>query len=253
VTPGSMEVPGQFRRSLVIAKKDIYIYFFKGPVLIFGILFPLFLFLAFSIGRDLPMEFLVPGIVGMTVFFTATSVGPVIAPWETRMKTLERLVSAPVSLSTILVGDMIASFVFGMLISMVPLSVGIFLLGGEIASPIAMIVGIPLATFCFSAFGILLSSPPTDTPANVMMLSTFIKFPLIFISGIFISVGDLPTWARYASFLSPLTYFVDIARHSVDGTNFFPWYLDLLALLIFSVLFYFGAVAYHKRSLPKRL
>ena len=39
-------------KALVIAKKDILIYYSKGPVIIFGILLPIFLFLAFWIGRD---------------------------------------------------------------------------------------------------------------------------------------------------------------------------------------------------------
>jgi ABC-2 type transport system permease protein len=42
------------RKCWAIAKKDIRIYYLKGPVLIFGILFPTFLFLAFVIGRNVP-------------------------------------------------------------------------------------------------------------------------------------------------------------------------------------------------------
>ena len=94
----------QFRRAFAICKKDMQIYYFKGPVVIFGLLFPLFLFLAFSIGRELPLDFLIPGMLGMAVFFTSTSVVPVIAPWETRMRTLERLISAPITVTTIILG-----------------------------------------------------------------------------------------------------------------------------------------------------
>jgi hypothetical protein len=48
-------MPGsQLRRSLAVAEKDIRIYYLKGPVLIFGIIFPMFLFLAFSVGRSIP-------------------------------------------------------------------------------------------------------------------------------------------------------------------------------------------------------
>ncbi len=36
----------QLRRSLTIARKDIRIYYSKGPVIIFGVLFPVFLFLS---------------------------------------------------------------------------------------------------------------------------------------------------------------------------------------------------------------
>ena len=53
----------QFRRSLSIAKKDLRIYYSKGPVIIFGILMPAFLLLAFSIGRHMSMDFLLPGML----------------------------------------------------------------------------------------------------------------------------------------------------------------------------------------------
>ena len=66
----------QFKRSLVIAEKNIKIYYSKGPVIIFGLVFPLFLALAYVIGRNIPLKEVLPGLVGMTTFFTATSVGP---------------------------------------------------------------------------------------------------------------------------------------------------------------------------------
>ena len=85
----------QVRRAWAIAKKDIRIYFLKGPVLIFGVFMPAFLFLAFLMGgRQLPLAFLVSGLVGMTLFFTATAVSPVIFPWEGSAKPLGRLASA---------------------------------------------------------------------------------------------------------------------------------------------------------------
>jgi hypothetical protein len=107
----------RFMQSLAIAEKNIRIYYSKGPVIIFGLLMPLFLFLSFYIGRSTPIEALIPGLLGMTAFFTATSVGPAIIPWEARAKTLERLISSPISLRTILLGDVLSSFVFGILVS----------------------------------------------------------------------------------------------------------------------------------------
>ena len=103
----------KFKRSLAIVDKNIRIYYSKGPVIIFGLLMPFFLFIAFYIGRNTSIEALIPGLLGMTAFFTATSVGPAIVPWEARAKTLERLISSPVSLWTILMGDVLSSFVFG--------------------------------------------------------------------------------------------------------------------------------------------
>jgi len=95
----------QLSRALAIAEKDIRIYYLKGPVLIYGILFPMFLFLAFFLGRGMPVDFLISWLLSMTLFFTATAVSPVILPWEGSMRTLERLISAPVSIPAILLGD----------------------------------------------------------------------------------------------------------------------------------------------------
>ena len=242
----------QFRRSIAICKKDVRIYYFKGPVIIFGLLFPLFLFLAFSIGREMPLDFLIPGIVGMALFFTSTSVVPVVAPWETRMRTLERLFSAPVTVATIILGDVLASAIFGIFISVIPILAGM-LVGASLLNPSVMLFGILVSSFCFSSLGALLSSPPSDTPATVMMLSSVVKLPLVFISGVFIPLESMPFWGRIVAHLSPLTYFVDLARFSMQGISQIPLALDITVLLVFTVVFFYAAVKMHQKSLPQRI
>ncbi|MBE0517219.1 MAG: ABC transporter permease [Methanophagales archaeon] len=234
-----------------IAKKDIQMYYFKGPVVIFGVLFPLFLFLAFYIGRNLPAAFLIPGLVAMTIFFTSTSVSPVIMPWETQMRTLERLISCPITVRTLIVGDILASFIFGACISAVPVAVGVAL-GVGVKSPVILALAVLLSAFCFSSLGLLFSAPPTSLVSNIMMLSTFVKFPVIFISGIFIPLENMPTWGVVVASLSPLTYFTDLARFSIQGYAYYPLYADFVALLIYSALFLLLAVKLHERALPKR-
>ena len=242
----------QVKRSLAIAEKNMRIYYLKGPVVVSGILFPMFLFLAFSVGRSIPIDFLISGLLSMTLFFTATSVSPVIAPWEGSMKTLERLVSAPVSLSAILLGDVVASFAFGVAISMVPLAFGL-LIGISIINPLVLAASIIIAAFCFSSLGILLSTPPTNVPSNVMMFSTLVKFPLIFISGIFIPLEQMPAWGKLVALFSPLTYLTDLIQYSIQGISYYPILLDVALILAFTVLFLILAVVIHKRNLAKRL
>jgi ABC-2 type transport system permease protein len=243
----------QFRRSFAIVKKNIRIYYSKGPVVIFGLLVPFFLFLSFYIGRNMSAEAAVPGLLGITAFFTATSVGPAIVPWEARAKTLERLISSPIAVWAIFLGDMLSSFLFGALVSVFPIVAGL-LIGVEIANPVLLALGILLATLCFASFSILLSAyPPTDTPASVMMLSSMIKFPLVFISGIFIPLGELPVWGKAVSSISPLTYFTDLARYSIQGNSYYPVELDLVVLAAFAVVFFVTAIKIHERTIQKRL
>jgi ABC-2 type transport system permease protein len=242
-----------FKQSLAIVDKNIRIYYSKGPVIIFGLLMPFFLFLAFYIGRNVPIEELIPGLLGMTAFFTATSVGPAIVPWEARAKTLERLISSPVSLRTIFMGDVLSSFVFGILVSALAVAASL-LFGVPVVNPLLLCFGLVLSTFCFASFSILLSAyPPTDNPATIMMLSSMIKFPLIFISGVFIPIEQLPVWGRAISSISPLTYFTDLARYSVQGVSYYPIGLDILALIAFTVAFLFVAIKIHEHTILKRL
>ncbi len=247
-----LDLVEQIKRAFAVCKKDIRIYYFKPPVLIFGILLPLFLYLAFLIGRNISASFLVPGLLGMTIFFTATSVVPLIAPWETRMKTLERLVSAPISITAIVLGDVLASFLFGIVFSIVPLVVGLFM-GISILHPATLVVGILIAALCFSSLAAILSTPPTNNPSSVMMMATLVKFPLVFISGIFIPIEEMPAWGKVIASASPLTYFTDLARYSLQSFNHYPIIIDIAIIAVFTTVFLITAIKLHKRNIPKRL
>ncbi len=246
-------LPEQMRRAWAIAKKDIRIYYFKGPVLIFGIFMPIFLFLAFLMGsRELPLPFLVSGLIGMTLFFTATAVSPAIFPWEGSAKTLERLASCPITIEAIVFGDMIASTLLGIGITLFTVIIGL-VLGLTLLHGIILCIAIFLAAWCFSAIGMLLAVPPTNVPSNIMMLSSLIKFPLVFISGIFIPLEQMPSWGLVLAVCSPLTYFTDLIRYSFTGVHYFPVLIDLVALGVFTLVFTVITMVLHKRTISKRM
>ncbi|MEI7827951.1 MAG: hypothetical protein WCI87_09205 [Euryarchaeota archaeon] len=60
----------------------------------------------------------------MFVFFIASSVGPLITPWEKRAGTYERLLSFPVTVNTIVLGDVTAGMLYGIIIAAVILTGG---------------------------------------------------------------------------------------------------------------------------------
>lgn len=245
----------QFRRSLSVAKKSLRIYYIKGPVLIFGMLLPFFFFLAFWLGRDMSAIMLGTGLVGMATWFTSTSISPVITPWETRTKTLERLVSSPINQWGILLGDLLASALIGIVMTVIPLSIAFLFLEITLVNPITLILGILLASLSFSSVGVLMAAIPTDTPADVMMLSTLVKFPLVFISGIFIQICNLPRWGKAISYFSPLSYLTEVVRQSfgAESSFIFTPLQDILILIVFFFIFFALAIVAHRRTLPKRI
>jgi ABC-2 type transport system permease protein len=242
----------QMRRSLGIARKDIRIYYSKGPVIIFGVLFPVFLFLSFTIGRHMAADFMIPGLLGMILFFTATSISPIVVPWEAQARTLERLMSCPVRVETIIVGDVLASFAFGATISLVPIIIGLAL-GVTVSSPVIFALAVILASICFASLGSVFSIPPTNLPATVNMIASVVKFPMVFISGIFIPLDELPAWGQAIAYISPLTYFTDIARSCIQGEGHLPLAVDFAVLIAFTALFLLVAMKLHQKTMPRRI
>jgi len=240
------------RGAIVVAEKNIRIYYNKAPVLIFGLLFPLFMFLAFYLGRDVNLYSFFPGLLAMSLFFTASSVGPLITPWEKQAGTFERLLSFPVSINTIILGDIAAGMLFGIVINTVVLIVGLIFFDYRI-NILLLFFGILSASFCFSSLGVLLASPSVRSPSHIMMFSSLIRFPLIFISGIFIPLEKLHGIGRSLSYFSPITYLVDIFNFSFTGKSQYPLISDFAVLILFSGIFIFLSNRFHKRNLMKGL
>jgi ABC-2 type transport system permease protein len=241
----------QAHASYVIAKKDAAIYYLKPPVISFGIVFPLFFYLAFAAGRNVPPNSMVPGIVAMALFFTASAVGPLVTPWERQARTYERLVTSPASLWAILIGDTAAGAVFGLVLCLVPLLIGCVLLGSTVASAISLSAGIVLGAVAFSALGVLMAARPAETPSEIMMLSNLVRLPLIFISGVFLPFAEMPAWGQRLAPISPLSYAADLIRVGLGGPAYFSVVLDVVALLAFSGVLLLLAHRLHRRAQSK--
>ncbi|MGQ9629948.1 MAG: ABC transporter permease [bacterium] len=60
-------------------------------------------------------------------------------------------------------------------------------------------------------------SGSAQSPGQVMMPSTLLRWPLLFVSGISIPLREMSFWARALSYASPLTYAQDLMNHAVLG------------------------------------
>ncbi|MFX1566840.1 MAG: ABC transporter permease [Promethearchaeota archaeon] len=241
----------QIKRSFTVTKKDLKIYYNKPPVIIQGIFFPIILFFAFTVGRNILPVYLISGIIAMVLFLTSTSLGPIIFPWETMRGTFERLITCPVSIKTILLGSIWGSFIYGLLFSSIPLILGmIFLSSGLAINYFLIIFAMIISALVFSSFSLIISAPPTRNPGNTMILQIFIKFPLLFISPLFMPIKEIPT-----AIISPLTYSLDILNiglGEVSAFGNFGLLIDILVLLVFGFGFLFLAFAIHQKTLEKR-
>ncbi len=222
-------------------------------MIIFGALFPVFLFLAFAIGRDIPLDHLAPGLIGMALFFTASATTLTVFPFETRTRTLERLLASPIHLGTLIAGDILAAFLFGMLLSLIPVALSLTALGADLHHPFLLISAVILSGLCFSMLGSLLSTPATDDPASIMTLANLVRLPLIFVSRVFIPLREMPVWGSALSRLSPLTYATEALRGALGQEAAIGSGISLAMICLFLVLFWLAALLLHRRNIGKRL
>jgi len=231
-----------------VAIKDVRVYYLTPPMLMFGLMMPFFMFFSFSIRREMAAAQGIVRLLALTTFFTASSAGPVIIPLERRMGTYDRLLAAPMSLVTLLLGKTLVGAFFAIVVSVVPLLVGLLGLHVTVANAGMLSIGIVLASLAFSAFGLVFASIPTRSVGNIMMPSTLVRWPLLFISGVFIPLEEMTPWARAFSYLSPLTYAQDLMNHAVLRAGLLNPWLDLAVLLLAIGVFLVPAVLMHRRA-----
>ena len=245
-------ISDSLRRIMILCVKDMKLYYFKGPTIVMGLLMPLFLWLAFMIGAKLSLTRGLLSLITISAFFTASSITPIVMPWETRQKTLEMMLSRPVTIFTILFGTTIASTLFGIFISFILVTIGLLL--HAIPHNVGLLIsGISVASLCYSFMGLLFSAIPSDVPADAVLLSSIVRFPLIFISGIFISIQRLPYYIRPLAYISPLTYFSDLIYYVYGYNSILNPLVDFMMLLILSVIFMVLTLIANKTTLSKRL
>jgi ABC-2 type transport system permease protein len=243
----SGQIYAELNAAWAIAKKDIAIYYLKPNIIVSGALFPLFMFLAFAVGNSAGPSVMIPGLIAITILFSASSIEPVSIPIERRMKTFDRLVSAPISLHAVVLGESLSGFLYSVGIAFVPFIAGLLIFGTPILNGIPLVIGVVLTAFCFATMGTLFAAYPTESPGDIMSMLNMVRLPLIFISGVFIPIESIPSIGKAAVYFSPLTYGNDLIQSAYHGHTIFNPLVDVAMLCIFILVFQFLANRLYKK------
>lgn len=158
--------------------------------------------------------YLFPGMLIMTVQAPAIIVGIRLIT-DRQSGYLRELLLAPVSRSTLLLG----SCAGGTLVSTVQGAV-LLGLGGAVGLPYdplllaLLLAALVLASFTITALSLLLAVC-LDRPEIFQMLLGLVMMPLLFLSGGFFPLANLPGWAHTLSAVNPLAYGVDLLRRCI--------------------------------------
>jgi ABC-2 type transport system permease protein len=227
------------KRAVYIAEKDVKIYFFKGPNLTFGLLLPVVLYFAFSIGRTVELTFVIPGLVAMAAFFGAGAIQAISLPLERRTGTFNTLLTSPISLFTIILGKAMAGFFFGTVLSLA--YTAIVMPFSPLPNLPLFFLGILFSSFVFSTFGLFLSAPFGDIP-QAMPPATVVRISMVFLCGVFTPIEAMPISLQVVAYSLPLTYSVDALRQAMSSpVNIQAFLLDLGVQIFYSVIFLVAA------------
>ncbi len=231
-----------------IGLKDIKSYYFKPPNISWGILFPLTMAFAFYLRNPGGMIDLIPGLLGMSLLFGATSMEAVVITFERRLGSFERLLLAPVSLEGVLAGKILGGAFFGFLISFAIFVVSLFFFSFSDLNAFLLFSSLILSSIAFSTLGGFISVAVKEV-FEAQTLANLFRFPMIFLSGVFIPIESLPNSVQIVSYLLPLTYSVKLLRNSLLPSNSaINYWVSFLILATFSsVLFVMSARVLRKR------
>jgi ABC-2 type transport system permease protein len=158
--------------------------------------------------------FIYPGILCMTVMFTAMFSAASIV-WDREFGFLREMMVAPVRRSSIVIGKVLGGGTVACLQGIVVIAL-MPLVG--ISYSVELIAGIfclqLLLGFTITAFGVMVAARITQMQ-SFMGVMQMIVMPMFFLSGALYAVSGLPTWLAILNRLDPLTYAVDPMRKLV--------------------------------------
>ena len=188
-------------------------------------------------GEGSYLQFMAPGVIGMTVLFTAMFSG-IAMLWDRQFGFLKETLVAPVPRLAIMIGRTLGgatvAVLQGTLIFVVTLIAG-FRPVSLLAVPLAFLV-IALIAVIFSALATAIGSGLKEMQGFQMVMN-FLVMPTFFLSGAIYPLEGLPRVLAALTRIDPLTYGVDGVRGLLTGRTHFGVALDIAVLLGVGVLF----------------
>ena len=222
-----------------ILRKDIKNYYLKPPNISWGILFPLSWTLMQFIRspEGLDIKELLPGLMAMSVLFGTTSMLAVTITFERRGRSFERLLLAPIGLSTLVAAKIAGAIVFGIFNAFVPVAFALFFADLRGIDWPIVAFAVLLIAVTSTLLGLMIAISAKEV-FEAQTFSNFFRFPMLFLCGLFFPVQNLPLVLKLAAFCLPLTYGADILNGVIAGTNFMPPWLCSVVLLFFAGLLF---------------
>jgi ABC-2 type transport system permease protein len=165
--------------------------------------------------------YMVPGILVILVTMVSGFISALNIVKEKEVGTIEQINVTPVKKWEFIMGKMIPFWIIGMVDFTLGLLLARFVYGIiPVGNLLLLYAFLAVYLIALSGFGLLISTY-SDTQLQAMFVAFFFIMIFILMSGLFISVDNMPQWAKWIARLTPVTYFIDVMRMIVlKGSRF---------------------------------
>lgn len=197
-------------------------------------------------------QFVAPGIIAMVVMMALMTGLPHAISYEKEIGTLDGMLAAPINRLSIILGKVLAQTVRGMIQGFIILILAVVLFGVVIEGNILLVVFLILLTvFSFVGLGILITSFTENEETATMVMMT-LMFPMMFLSGVFFPLQQMPWYMQDLAHFLPLTYATTALRKvMVLGADISAVGTEVLILVGFGVFLLAIAVPMFRRAMSK--
>ncbi|MEM3373360.1 MAG: ABC transporter permease, partial [Candidatus Anstonellales archaeon] len=206
-----------------IVWRELIVFTREKPRLISALISPIIWFIVFSSGFGPAIgningiaykEYLFIGIITQTILFTSIFYGAYLV-WDRKIDALKAILVSPMDRTIIFYGKVFGGTIIGLIEVLMLIILGLFLgININLISVIKLIPIVILTNIIFTAIGLSIGSV-MSSPEGFQLLSTFVIFPLFFLSGAIFPISNLSGTLELLAKLNPLTYIVDLMRYSV--------------------------------------
>ena len=197
-------------------------------------------------------EFVAPGIMSMVVMMSLMTGLPHAISYEKDMGTLDGMLVAPTSRWAIILGKVLAQSTRGMIQGFIILLMAVLLFGVVIHGSILLVILLILLTvFSFVGLGILITSFADKEETATMVMMT-LMFPMMFLSGVFFPIQQMPSFMQTLANFLPLTYAASAMRKvMVLGAGVSAITSEVVILGVFGIVLLTVAVPMFKRAMNR--
>ncbi len=192
-------------------------------------------------------SFIFPGILAMTVLFGSLFFGLYVI-LDKRVDFLKEVLVAPLNRSTIFFGKVLGGSTDGLIQIVLLMILGALFFGIPLSfySVFMSFLIVILLLVSITSLGLTIGAI-MESPEGFGLITSFVIFPLFFLSGALFPVDKLPAWLHVFVVINPVSYAVDGLRTVILGISGFGLALDFMVLIVFAVVMVLIGTAAFKR------